>query len=110
MKIIFASFDPLSISYQDVPVGNIVGEISICITDVKLRILDLSMGIREIEGAGVYSTAPVMQVMTMTLTEPGEPFLKIQEVAHDLAPHIQKLGEIVREQLGKRALLSGADK
>lgn len=101
MKIIYESFEPLKIRFEDVPAGKVVGEVSVCITDVKLKVMDLSMGILEMEGFGLWSEVAVFQVLVFEIGEPGETISKLQKLAHKMAENVEKIDKIVREKFAK---------
>lgn len=104
MKVIYESFDPLKIRFEDVPKGKVLGEVSICITDVRMKVVDLSMGMKEMEGWGYWSTIPVFQVLVMTLEKPGATISKLQKMAHGIAGNVEKIDKTVREKFAKGLL------
>lgn len=104
MKIVYESFAPVKIRFEDVPAGKIVGEVSVCITDVRVLVKDLSMGMEELKGVGIYGTSELFQVLTMTIEAPGMTLYKMQKMAHGLADKIYEIDKIVRAYAGKELL------
>ena len=101
-RVTYRSFDPLDISIMCTEKETYTGKISVCIPDVDILLLDLSMGMREMKGAGAYSKGD-MQIATVDVENIS--VSKIYDMFLATATHFKEFADIVREHLKTHPML-----
>lgn len=100
--VTYRSFHPLEIAISCPEKEWYSGEISIRLVDVQIKLFDLSMGIKELEGAGAYSTSD-MQVAVMNVDKVE--VAKLYGYFVKLADNFEDISKTVREMFKEKALL-----
>lgn len=103
--ITYRSFHPLEISIACDEKEFYTGEIKVRITDVEIKVLDLSMGIPSMKGAGAYAMSD-MQIATMVVD--NVEMVKLYELFVMAADQFEEVSKIVRKVFVGKALL-GSD-
>jgi hypothetical protein len=101
--VTYRSFHPLEIAISCPEKEFYTGKISVRIIDVEIKIMDLSMGMPSMKGAGAYSKADIMQIAVMEFEE--LPVDSIYKLFSEVADKFEEVAEITREHFRSKAML-----
>ena len=100
--VTYRSFDPLEISIECDEKETFTGDIQVRIIDVEIKVLDLSMGMEFMKGAGAYGKGD-MGIAKVTVDK--LPVGKLYEMFIAAADNFKEVSDIVRKAFKEKALL-----